>query len=191
MDMSSEQTFSTGDLRSTAQDYKRDAARKHKWALGSVATTGRVAGGKPRPHRPSETFFNFKRKETKSAIAALQNGAKIARKQDMLEGTAISDDSSNSASDHEDVPSPPACYSIMYSFDATQGPSQGSQILNAALAKAVEKFEERETVKLVKEEYEVLNDDGESMGQSPVKKGKSKVGRSINVPDADEDYEFV
>ncbi|KXL51169.1 hypothetical protein M433DRAFT_60780 [Acidomyces richmondensis BFW] len=166
--MSSEQTFSTGDLRSTAQDYKRDAARKHKWALGSVATTGRVAGGKPRPHRPSETQVSHS-----------------------YSRTAISDDSSNSASDHEDVPSPPACYSIMYSFDATQGPSQGSQILNAALAKAVEKFEERETVKLVKEEYEVLNDDGESMGQSPVKKGKSKVGRSINVPDADEDYEFV
>jgi len=53
--MSSEQTFSTSDLRSTAQDYKRDAARKHKWALGVAATTGRAAGGKPRPHRPSET----------------------------------------------------------------------------------------------------------------------------------------
>lgn len=52
--MSSEQTFSQADLRSTAQDYKRDAARKHKWALGSVEGVGR-AEGKPRPHRPSET----------------------------------------------------------------------------------------------------------------------------------------
>jgi len=53
--MSSEQTFSTSDLRSAAQDYKRDATRKHKWALGTAETTGRLAGGKLRPHRPSET----------------------------------------------------------------------------------------------------------------------------------------
>lgn len=189
--MASEQTFSTGDLRSTAQDYKRDAARKHKWAFGSVATSGRVAGGKPRPHRPSETIYNVKRKETKGAIAALQYGAKIAHKQDMLEGTAISDDSSNSASDHDEAPSPPVDCGIMYSFDAARGPSHGSQILNAALAKAVENFEERETVKLVKEEYEVLDDDGESVEQAPINKGKNKVGRAMIIPDTDEDYEFV
>lgn len=52
--MSSEQTFSTSDLRSTAQDSKRDAARKHKWAFGSVERVGRGVGN-PRPFRPSET----------------------------------------------------------------------------------------------------------------------------------------
>lgn len=52
--MSSEQTFSTADLRSSAQNSKRDAARKHKWALGAVDRVGR-AEGKPRPQRPSET----------------------------------------------------------------------------------------------------------------------------------------
>lgn len=52
--MSSEQTFSNADLRATAQDYKRDASHKHKWALGSTGGVGR-APAKPRPHRPSET----------------------------------------------------------------------------------------------------------------------------------------
>lgn len=210
--MSSEQTFSTNDLRSTAQDYKREAARKHKWALGSVETPGRVAGGKPRPHRPNETCvsyplicpdqkltahsnYNLKRKEAKGAVAALQNGAKTARKQDMLEGTAVSDDSSNSSSDHdESTPSPPADANVMYSFDAVRAPSQGSQILNAALAKAVERFEERETVKLVKSEYDVLDSEGESVGLTAVKKSKAKgkaKEEAMIVPDADEDYEFV
>ncbi|KAK5129702.1 hypothetical protein LTR08_002946 [Meristemomyces frigidus] len=193
--MSSEQPFSTSDLRSTAQDYKRDAARKHKWALGAVATagTGRPVGGKPRPHRPSETEYNFKRRETKGAVAALQNGDKVARKQDMLEGAAVSDDSSNSASDYDETPSPPADAGITYSFDAKRSPSHGSQILNVALAKAVEKFEERETVKLVKNEYEVLDDEGESVAVTLGKKVKAKAkATTTSVPDAEEeDYEFV
>jgi hypothetical protein len=53
--MSSEQTFSTSDLRGTAQDYKRDAARKHKWALGATDSVIGRADEKPRPFRPSET----------------------------------------------------------------------------------------------------------------------------------------
>lgn len=53
--MSSEQSFSQADLRKTAQDYKREAARKHKWALGQSEGVGRAVG-KPRPHRPSETY---------------------------------------------------------------------------------------------------------------------------------------
>ncbi|KAK5128290.1 hypothetical protein LTR85_002957 [Meristemomyces frigidus] len=189
--MSSEQTFSTSDLRSTAQSYKRDAAHKHKWALGSAETVSRAAGGKPRPLRPSETAYDVKRRETKGAVAALQSGVKVARKQDMLEDTAVSDDS-GSASDYDDTPSPPADVGVTYSFDASRGPSQGSQILNAALHKAVKRFEERETVKLVKDEYEVLDDEGESVGLTPAKKGKTKTKAApITVPDADDDYEFV
>ena len=101
----------------------------------------------------------------------------------------MSDDSSNSASDCDETPSPPADAGVMYSFDANRGPSQGSQILNVALAKAVEKFEERETVKLVKNEWEVLDEEGETV---PDKKSKNKAkANPVVVPDADEDYEFV
>lgn len=83
----------------------------------------------------------------------------------------------------------------MYSFDAARGPSRGSEILNVALAKAVEKFEERETAKLVKNEYDVIDSEGESVGLSSTgKRGKGK-GKALRVAvslvDEDEDYEFV
>lgn len=122
----------------------------------------------------------------------------MARKQNALESTTSDEASSaNSASDFsaDDTPSPPADADITYSFDAARGPTQGSQIFNVALAKAVEKFEERETVKLVKDEYDVLDADGESVA-GPVRreKGKGRVASGMGatrVPDADEDYEFV
>lgn len=131
--------------------------------------------------------FNFNRRYTKGAVASLEHGTKIARKHDMLEGTAISSDESDDVD--SDTPSPPADAGVMYSFDAVRGPSEGSQILNVALAKAVEKFEEKETVKLVKNEYEVLDSEGESLGLTPSKKGKGKAKAA--VVEEDDDYEFV
>ena len=112
----------------------------------------------------------------------------MTRKHDMLEGTnttpPTSDDSSSSSSDHDDATPPDP--GVMYSFDAAKGPSHGSQILNVALARAVERFEEKETAKLVKNEYEVLDSEGETVGLTP-SKGKAKVVHE----DGDEDYEFV
>lgn len=193
--MSSEQAFSNADLRATAQDYKRDASHKHKWALGSTGGVGR-APAKPRPHRPSETEYSFKRRENKSAVASLAHGAKVARKHDMLEGAAITDDSSGSNSDeYDDTPSPPVDAGVTYSFDAARSPSQGSQILNVALAKAVEKFEDRETAKLVKKEYEMLDSDGEAVIMSPEKKKRGKKTDAdglVILRNADEEeYEFL
>ncbi|PPJ60529.1 hypothetical protein CBER1_03215 [Cercospora berteroae] len=190
--MSSEQTFSNADLRATAQDYKRDASHKHKWALGSTGGVGR-APAKPRPHRPSETEYSFKRRENKSAVASLAHGAKVARKHDMLEGAAITDDSSGSNSDEYD--DPPVDAGVTYSFDAARSPSQGSQILNVALAKAVEKFEDRETAKLVKKEYEMLDSDGEAVIMSPEKRKrgrKTDADGLVILRNADEEeYEFL
>ncbi|EME76937.1 uncharacterized protein MYCFIDRAFT_71161 [Pseudocercospora fijiensis CIRAD86] len=192
--MSSEQTFSNADLRSTAQDYKRDAAHKHKWALGAVDGTGR-AQGKPRPQRVSENEYIFRRRAEKGEVASYAQAAKVARKHDMLDGAAITDDSSGSNSDeYDETPSPPVDAGVTYSFDAVRSPTKGSQILNVALAKAVEKFEERETVKLVKSEYELLDSDGETMAPSPMKpekKRKGKKAESAVVVGEDEDYEFV
>lgn len=130
-------------------------------------------------------------------MASLAHGVKVARKHDVLEGTDTSsanEDSSSSNSDHDEtatVPAPDA--GVMYSFDAKRSPSQGSQILNSALAKAVERFEERETAKLVKNEYDVLDSEGESMGLTPVKKSKGKAKAVVVAErdDEDEEYEFV
>lgn len=138
--------------------------------------------------------FNLKRREEKSAVASLAHGTKIARKHDMLEGAAMTDESSGSNSDeYDETPSPPVDAGVTYSFDAARGPTKGSQILNVALAKAVEKFEERETVKLVKSEYEMLDSDGDTVAPSPEKKrkGKKAAAEQAAVPAEDDDYEFV
>jgi hypothetical protein len=50
---------------------------------------------------------------------------------------------------------------ITYSYDAQRGPGRGSQILSMALAQAVEKFETKETEKLIKDEYEVVGKERE------------------------------
>ena len=41
---------------------------------------------------------------------------------------------------------------VKYSYDAPKGPSYGGEILEMALSKAVEKFEDKQTRKLVKDE---------------------------------------
>lgn len=40
-----------------------------------------------------------------------------------------------------------------YSYDASRGPAEGNEILEMALTKAVKRFEDQETTKLVKNEY--------------------------------------
>lgn len=104
------------------------------------------------------------------------------------------EEESASSSSSDDNVSGQSDAGVAYSFDAAKGPSQGSQILNVALARAVERFEEKETVKLVRNEYDVLDSEGESVGFVPGKKGKGRVvgeRAAAGVPDADDDYEFV
>lgn len=80
------------------------------------------------------------------------------------------------------APAPDA--DITYSYDAARGPSQGSQILGHALAKAIERYEVRVTDKLINDEYEVLDKEGES-----VHKAKGK--KPAQAADADEEFELV
>lgn len=106
----------------------------------------------------------------------------------------MSEDSNTSEEDVDAEATAPDAQ-VIYSFDAPKAPSQGSQILNAALAKAIDKYEDKETTKLVQNEYEILDtyaDDEETLGLSPIKskgKGKAKVVKLLD--DEDADYEFL
>ena len=73
-------------------------------------------------------------------------------------------------------PAPDAGYT--YSFDAATGPSKGSQILGQAIVKAVEKYETKEMDKLVKNEYEIVEDekDDDAVCTSNVEDGFELVG---------------
>lgn len=144
---------------------------------------------------------------TKRPHPTLSRSARLSRAHDIADGSAFatsttsSDDSSPSADEHDDQleqaisPTPDA--SVMYSFDASRGPSHGSQILNVALAKAIEKYEDKQTDKLVRSEWEVVDEDGESSGVGSKKgrgRGKGKVLNADEVATKaaeDEDYEFV
>ena len=91
------------------------------------------------------------------------------------------DDMTSDSSAEEDVreasaaPEPDA--GVTYSFDAPRGPALGSEILNMAINKAVERFENKETEKLIKSEYEVVGKD-------------TDIGQEGYIAD-DDDYELV
>ena len=75
------------------------------------------------------------------------------------------------------APDPEAEYT--YSFDAPRGASQGTEVLGEAITQAVERFEMRETQKLVDREYDVVGRDGDEDAEG------------IGGYDADDDFELV
>jgi hypothetical protein len=75
---------------------------------------------------------------------------------------------------------------VAYSFDADRSPNKGSQILGVALDRAVERFENKETERILKDEYLVLDSDGEPL---PGQSGKAKPARANR--DDEDDFEFV
>ena len=86
--------------------------------------------------------------------------------------------SESSASEESAAPAPDA--GITYSFDAARGPSAGSNILSLAVNKAVERFENKVTEKLVKDEYDIVVPEDDHI-----------VGRNAGYAADDEDFEFV
>jgi len=172
--MSTDQTFSTGDLRSGAHEYNRSKGQRVKWAHGQAFGPGRrVEDQHPRPSR-----MPVYAKPKDMGAGDPRQKARVAVKNDInyASGDSSADESIDEASA---APVPDA--DITYSYDASRGPSQGSQILGVALAKAIERYEVRETDKLIKEEYDVL-DVAEAATPAP-KVNKEGV--------EEEDYEFV
>jgi len=111
------------------------------------------------------------------------NKARTALKNDIAD--ASGDSSADEDVAHQSTaPAPDADAEIAYSFDAPRGPSHGSQILGPLLDQAVERFEVRQTDKLIRDEYEVLDADAEALSPG------SRVIRKGLAPE-DEEYEFV
>lgn len=134
------------------QDRKRELNHRHKWALGEAFATPGHPG-----RRPASALLSATRRERMDA-----HGASSKRRHglDLDADIFVSDSSTDEdVKDASAAPEPDA--DILYSYDAPRGPSQGGQILSMALAKAVEKFETKETEKLVKNEYEVVEGEKE------------------------------
>jgi hypothetical protein len=107
------------------------------------------------------------------------NKARTAMKNDIAD--ASGDSSADEDVEHPSTaPAPDA--EIAYSFDAPRGPSHGSQILGPLLDQAVERFEVRQTDKLIRDEYEVLDAEVLSPGPRVMRKG---------LAPEDEEYEFI
>jgi len=168
--MASEQTFSTHDLRSGAKEFARDKDHRVKWAHGEAFGPGRRNELHPRPAKVIST-------------PKTHSGFNKARTAVMNDIASASGDSSADEDVDEPSAAPAPDAEITYSYDAERGPSHGSQVLGMALAQAIERFEVRQTDKLIKEEYEVL-DVNDAFSSAP------KAGRKA-VPTEDDDYEFI
>ncbi|ORX99545.1 hypothetical protein BCR34DRAFT_495276 [Clohesyomyces aquaticus] len=182
--MSAEQTFSTEDLRSGSKEFSRSKDSRVKWAHGTSYGPGRRAeDARPRPARVIPTHKSSFPKAQADSSCRSNVGLHKARTVLMNDIASASGDSSADEDIEEPCAAPVPDAEITYSFDAERGPSHGSQILTQALAQAIEKFEVRQTDKLIKEEYEVL-DAGEVLSPAPKH-------RKDGVAAEDEDYEFV
>ena len=67
------------------------------------------------------------------------------------------DDSSAAEDVREPSPAPAPDAGITYSFDAPRGASRGGEVLSEAISQAVDRYERRETQKLVDREYDVVD----------------------------------
>jgi len=145
-----------------------------KWALGEDDNTYTRHPSKPRP---------VMRGPTPRSVMGRLNRARDAVKHK----NDVPYESSDSSADEDVEPAstaPVPDAEITYSFDAERGPSHGSEILGQALEQAIERYEVRQTDKLIKEEYEVLDADGEPTGAT------RKSGHKTDIVEED-DYLIV
>jgi len=131
------------------QDRKRDLDYRSKYALG-VIVRGDGVDARPNARAIQPVKLAVKHQERK------RWHSKTHPKYGVKEKAILTSDSSTDDEPRESPESTAPDADIAYSYDSAFGPTHGSDILSMALNKAVERFETRETEKLVKTEYDVL-----------------------------------
>ncbi|KAI9676662.1 MAG: hypothetical protein M1829_002979 [Trizodia sp. TS-e1964] len=177
--MSSDQSPSTGDLRGAAVDYNRFQGQKAKWALGERESD--ALGAKVAPFHHKQAMRAAHHREVGKDKAKQSHTGGLTRKHDIIRETS----GYNLNESYNEPPPTAPDAEITYSYDAPSGPARGSQILGLALASAVQRFEGRETEKLVREEYEVVGPDQDD----PPITGKQRGNPTVETDD--DDYELV
>jgi len=174
----------TQDLRAPTHDFKRDTDSRRKWEHGEEHTKGRATSH----GRPGKNRFAAKIEEKHPTEWNIARAGKFLKRDIRLDAAEATDSSADEGID--EVPSNDYDADVTYSYDAHRGPSHGSQVLGYALSKAVENFENKETDKLVKNEYEVVDSEGEIILGKHAKSVSTATKQTI-VLDEDEDYELI
>ena len=166
----------TSDLRSEAKSYQRVKNHNTKWANGIVPRMGprvplylqttminEAEGVKPAAAWEHNHGAARRKKLEKKSYNA--QATTMARKTFRNELSAAFDgplagvvDTSSDEEVHDASAAPlPAEADFLYSYDLNSGPTAGRDILSAALNKAVQRFENTETDKLITREYDVID----------------------------------
>ncbi|RHZ56410.1 uncharacterized protein CDV56_104753 [Aspergillus thermomutatus] len=162
------ETLVNSDLRRAGTEAKRQHDRKAKWAYGGRCALPRQNLVPPflpvtRPAKPEHRHIPVIKRSNQHNLNQLARYSRIALRHDIQE---ILDTGTSDSSSGEEVEEPVAAEKspeviivdeekLLYPYDVS-----GQTILSDAVNKAVEKFETKETEKLVKT-YEIISHESE------------------------------
>ncbi|KIW57292.1 hypothetical protein PV05_05861 [Exophiala xenobiotica] len=165
------------DLRGEAKDYQRFKNHNTKWARGgkgnksqpctqheALNSTCHKCVGPPKHVTTSEARYKQHHKNRVTSQTATL-ARKVFRNEvvDAMDGPLahVSDNSEGEEVPDASAAPVPAEADFLYSYDSTASPRAGSDILSHAITQAVRRYENNETDKLIKKEYDVV--DGKEM----------------------------